>query len=70
MIADAEGIADEEIAFLGDQVNDLPALKAAGCSVAMGNAVPEAAAAAMHRTESNLEHGVAHAIHRMLDGEW
>ena len=70
MIAEARGVPDAEIAFIGDQINDLPALHAAGLSVAMGNAVPEAVAAADRRTASNLEHGVAAAISRMLDGDW
>ena len=69
-VADAHGIPDEEIAFVGDQINDLPALRAAGCSVAMGNAVPEAVEAARHRTAGHTEHGVAQAIHKMLDGDW
>ena len=64
------GIPDAEIAFIGDQINDLPALEAAGLSVAMGNAVPEAAAAASRQTLGHTEHGVAHAIHRMLAGAW
>ncbi len=70
MIAEARGIADAEIAFIGDQINDLPALRAAGLSVAMGNAVPEAREAASRQTLDHTEHGVAHAIHRMLDGTW
>ena len=69
-VADELGIPDERIAFVGDQINDLPALRAAGCSVAMGNAVPEAVEAATHRTAGHTEHGVAQAIRRMLDGGW
>ncbi|BAM02899.1 HAD hydrolase family protein [Phycisphaera mikurensis] len=70
MIADAHGIDDAEIAFVGDQINDLPALRAAGLSVAMGNAVPAAVAAADRQTARHTEHGVAEAIHRMLAGAW
>lgn len=70
VIARTHGIADEEIAFVGDQINDLPALRAAGLSVAMGNAVPEAVQAARRQTLCHTECGVAHAIDRMLDGTW
>jgi hydroxymethylpyrimidine pyrophosphatase-like HAD family hydrolase len=40
------GIADEEICAVGDDVNDIPMIRAAGLGVAMGNAVPEVLAAA------------------------
>ena len=35
------GIADAEICAVGDDVNDIPMIRAAGLGVAMGNAVPE-----------------------------
>ena len=40
------GIADDEICAVGDDVNDIPMIRAAGLGVAMGNAVPEVIAAA------------------------
>jgi hydroxymethylpyrimidine pyrophosphatase-like HAD family hydrolase len=39
-------IADAEICAVGDDVNDIPMIRAAGLGVAMGNAVPEVLAAA------------------------
>jgi Cof subfamily protein (haloacid dehalogenase superfamily) len=40
------GIPDAEICAVGDDVNDIPMIRAAGLGVAMGNAVPEVIAAA------------------------
>jgi 5-amino-6-(5-phospho-D-ribitylamino)uracil phosphatase len=40
------GIVDAEICAVGDDVNDIPMIRAAGLGVAMGNAVPEVKAAA------------------------
>ncbi|MFM9011329.1 MAG: HAD family hydrolase, partial [Planctomycetota bacterium] len=48
-MAAAWGIAAEEICAVGDDVNDLPMIRAAGLGLAMGNARPEVqAAAAQH----------------------
>ncbi len=69
-VADQLGIDDQQIAVIGDQINDLPAMQHAGCAVAMGNAVPSVKAAADHVTKRNTESGVAHAIRQMLDGSW
>ena len=40
------GLSLDEIAFMGDDLNDLPALRRAGFAVAPANAVPEVRAAA------------------------
>ncbi len=69
-LASQHGIEPHEIAAIGDEVNDLMMLREAGCGVAMGNAVPEARAAARCHTRTNAEDGVAHAIHQMLRGAW
>jgi 5-amino-6-(5-phospho-D-ribitylamino)uracil phosphatase len=45
-LAEQWGIADAEICAVGDDVNDIPMIRAAGLGVAMGNAVPEVKAAA------------------------
>jgi hydroxymethylpyrimidine pyrophosphatase-like HAD family hydrolase len=36
----------------------------------MGNAVPQVREAAARSTLHHDQHGVAHAIDRMLEGEW
>jgi hypothetical protein len=69
-IAKQHGIEAEEIAVLGDQINDVPMFERAGCAVAMGNAIDAVRDVAHYHTLKNDEHGVAHAIHKMLDGEW
>jgi len=64
------GISPEEVAVLGDQINDVPMFERAGCAVAMGNAIPAVKDSAHYHTLNNDEHGVAHAIEKMLDGQW
>jgi Cof subfamily protein (haloacid dehalogenase superfamily) len=56
---------DAVIAF-GDMPNDAPMLAWAGRSYAMGDAHPEAIAAATDRTASNAEDGVAQIIEALL----
>lgn len=63
-------IAPARIAAIGDEVNDLSMIRAAGLGIAMGNAVPAVAAAAKRRTHPNDRDGVAHAVGRILSGEW
>jgi hydroxymethylpyrimidine pyrophosphatase-like HAD family hydrolase len=45
-LAEEWGIAAAEICAVGDDVNDLPMIRAAGLGIAMGNAQPEVLAAA------------------------
>jgi len=68
--ATTRGIGPERIAAIGDEVNDLDMLAGAGLGIAMGNAVPEAKAAADVQTLSNAEDGLAAAIAKILDGVW
>ena len=51
-----------DVAAIGDQANDLPMLKRAGLSIAMGNAPETVQSAAAVTTRANTEDGVAHAI--------
>ena len=54
--------AADTIAF-GDSSNDLRMLRAAGTSVAMGNAAPEVRAVCDYVTETNDRDGVAAFLH-------
>lgn len=46
VLADLDGIRPEEVVAIGDATNDLPMFGPAGLSVAMGDGMPEAVAAA------------------------
>lgn len=70
VIAAQHGVRPEEVAVIGDQINDVPMFEMAGCAVAMGNAIDAVRDLAHYHTLKNDEHGVAHAIGKMLDGEW
>jgi len=59
-------IAPEEVVAVGDDVNDIPMLRAAGMSFAMGNASEEVKAAAMAVTASNDRHGVVEALKQVF----
>jgi hydroxymethylpyrimidine pyrophosphatase-like HAD family hydrolase len=69
-MAGRHGIAPERICAIGDEINDLPMISQAGLGIAMGNAVPSVRTAAARQTLSNEQDGVAHAIGRILAGEW
>ncbi|MEX0885310.1 MAG: HAD-IIB family hydrolase [Phycisphaeraceae bacterium] len=69
-VAQQRHIEASEIATIGDEINDLPMLAAAGCGVAMGNAIEPAKARARRVTRANDEDGVAYAIEQMLGGAW
>jgi Cof subfamily protein (haloacid dehalogenase superfamily) len=60
------GIAPEEVVAFGDMPNDIEMLGWAGRSYAMGNAHPDAVAAATGRTAGNNEDGVALVIERLV----
>lgn len=57
-----------QVMAFGDFDNDVAMLSVCGHSVAVGNATPAASAAAVHHTLSNVECGVAYAIHQLLSG--
>lgn len=60
------GIDREEIAAIGDNINDVPMLNAVGCSAAVGDGSPEALAAARHIVASHDRNGVAEALKRFV----
>lgn len=69
-LAAEHGIPREQVAAIGDHVNDVAMLAEAGCGIAMGNAVEAARQAADCITATNDENGLAVAIDHMLAGRW
>jgi len=65
-IAEAFGVALEDVTVIGDQANDLPMFDRAGLSIAMGQSDDLVKARADWSTASNAENGVAQAIDRLL----
>ena len=57
-LADGWGIAESEICAVGDDVNDIPMIRAAGLGVAMGNAQPSVKAAADRIAPTHDEDGL------------
>jgi Cof subfamily protein (haloacid dehalogenase superfamily) len=64
--AGRRGYARDEILALGDNLNDLEMLEAAGLPVVMGNAVPELLGRGWTVTATADEAGVANAIERFV----
>lgn len=60
------GVRMDEVMALGDQENDMPMLKAAGYSVAMGNGVDFVKREADFVTKTNDENGVAYALDQLI----
>ena len=65
-LAERLGFSRGQTMACGDASNDLAMLRAAGLGVAMGNATPEAVAAADVQTDTNNNDGVAKAIRRWV----
>lgn len=65
-VCQALDLLEDEIAVFGDDLNDLEMLSSFPCSIAMGNAVPEAKAAARYVTLANDQDGIAHALRALL----
>ena len=58
------GLVAEDVITFGDMPNDVPMLRWAGLGVAMGNAHPEAKAAADEVTAPNTDDGLARVLER------
>jgi 5-amino-6-(5-phospho-D-ribitylamino)uracil phosphatase len=61
-------IDESEICAVGDDVNDIPMIRAAGLGVAMGNAVPAVKAAADRVAPSHDEDGLVAVVEWGLEG--
>ena len=68
-LANRLGIPVEETVAVGDNLNDLSMVKAAGLGVSVGNGVPRLKEAADLVIPSIQEDGVAELIYRILDGD-
>jgi 3-deoxy-D-manno-octulosonate 8-phosphate phosphatase (KDO 8-P phosphatase) len=67
------GVSDDETAYLGDDLPDLPLLNRAGLAVAVGNAVPEVKKAAHFVTRAAGGHGAAREVVELIlraQGRW
>ena len=64
--AQRHGFALSEICFMGDDVNDLPAMELAGFSVAPADAQPSVRARASHVTEARAGHGAVRELIELL----
>jgi Cof subfamily protein (haloacid dehalogenase superfamily) len=63
------GIAEAEIATLGDMPNDVSMFKVGGLSIAMGQAADAVKQAATHVTQSYEDEGFARGIERFILGD-
>ncbi|MGA2031179.1 MAG: Cof-type HAD-IIB family hydrolase [Thermoguttaceae bacterium] len=62
------GIEESAICAVGDDVNDIPMIRAAGLGVAMGNALPEVKAAADRIAPSHDDNGLVQVVEWLLEG--
>ena len=69
-VAENHGIGLDEVAVIGDEINDVSMVGSAGCGIAMGNAINEVKEVARHITESCENDGVAAAIDALLSRRW
>ncbi|WP_394548601.1 Cof-type HAD-IIB family hydrolase [Priestia aryabhattai] len=61
-VCDRLGISMDEVIAMGDSLNDMAMIEAAGCGIAMGNAQEAVKEAADWVTDTNVNNGVAKAI--------
>jgi 5-amino-6-(5-phospho-D-ribitylamino)uracil phosphatase len=59
-------ISADQVMSIGDGLNDVPIITAAGLGVAMGNAIPEVKAVARYITDDVDHDGVAKAINKFV----
>ena len=56
-ILERAGVTDAAVAFIGDDLPDIPLLRRAGLAIAVGDAVPEVKEAAHYTTKALAGHG-------------
>jgi len=72
-VAERKGLSLEEVAYIGDDLNDLPAFEASGVAFAVANAAPEVKAAADYVTERSGGRGAVREVIEMIlkaQGRW
>ncbi|MGA9978045.1 MAG: HAD hydrolase family protein [Candidatus Sulfotelmatobacter sp.] len=61
------GVADSRVAYIGDDLPDIPLMRRVGLAVAVGDAAPEVKRAAHYTTRANAGHGaIREAIELVL----
>ena len=65
-VAEKLGVSIENCIAVGDSVNDIDVMKAAGISVAMGNATDEVKAIATYVTDACKDDGVAKILEKLI----
>src|SRR4051812_44715224 len=69
-ILSAQGLTDEQVGYMGDDLQDLPVLRRAGFSAAPADAAPEVRAAVQWVSRSGGGHGaVRECIEHVLRGQ-
>jgi 5-amino-6-(5-phospho-D-ribitylamino)uracil phosphatase len=66
-LAESWGIEEASICAVGDDVNDIQMIRAAGLGVAMGNALPEVKAAADRVAPTHDENGLVQVVEWLLE---
>ena len=66
-LAEQWGIAGSEICAVGDDVNDIPMIRAAGLGVAMGNALPSVKAAADRVAPTHDQDGLVQVVEWVME---
>jgi len=73
-LCDKLGIDLDQVAHVGDDVNDLPVLEAVGCPMSVNDAMPAAKDAALYVTTRNGGHGAVREICDLIisvkEGGW
>ena len=65
-MADKLNINISEVLAIGDSYNDVPMLKTAGVSVAMGNASEDVKSICTHVTGNCIDDGFAQAVYKYV----
>lgn len=63
---DKYNLKEEEVAFIGDNYNDIPLMKRVGMPIAVANAVEDVKKISKMRVNTNRENGVAEAINKLF----